>query len=960
MMSNKYVFGFLLTFLCCTTLVFGQTKYSKFQYNEPVYKLSNAGYRIISFGPTTVNYSVSNILQNVNTPVAEVSPLGNEALIRMDKKLGTYSLSSFEFEIVEKLKTKDDQIVEIISDEFGKKYFLVFQSGKLASVSKLKNKLEVTFLPLDSFVSKVLWNNNTKSLLVAEDFYLYYLNPETGIIGDRLRFDSDISALSIDLDSFEIFVGLANGNIISLTQDLGKINYELSISKSSISSLYPDPLDHYLFVGNDIGEIYTVDRLKKYVRSSIEEFIGKVDLTTIYDRFTKNKYLVATGGNNYVQTFDLNGLEPDYQRIINDTLTRRKESFLRFRPQETAIQYDSRVNSKYLSEYLDRITQTMVDSIAKSKSNLTPIVSELTDSIMVSISPFPPLKIKKLKSLKSYDNFTIRDIRFNLEKDNTFSILDLDLVDGEELLRYSSDLRTMRYYEEQLELSLAKQIAKKELEFKNSLSELVQRLRSRGKLADVDLSVQSVLKKERDSLGNEELNLHVSFISQGVKAEAENQTADFPAGNYSLLDSQAATALVDFFVKSSSDKLQEYLLPGTRVTFKITGSTDKSPISGSIPYNGEFGDFQNFPYYFQGDLSGMNLTTQSGIKENSQLGFLRTYSVRNFIENNTELFDLTKNKFIHFSEEADDYGPQFRRIKVEMIIHKIDKLVQPESQSIDKVTLSDVDIDIPRGVKTKAYALVIGNEDYSSFQKNLSRENDVPYAVRDAEVFSNYLNQMYQVPRENIELVKNGTYGEISQSIAKLERIMELDGSDSEIIVFYSGHGMPDEASKDPYIIPVDISGLNVNQGISLKEFMSRVGKKPHKKISFILDACFSGLGKSQPLASVKGITVVPTNPELGENMILLSSSSSNESSVVDDQNKHGLFTYHLLKILKESEGKIGIETLYDQLMKDVGLSAIKKHNKVQTPSLLVGTKLNANKTETALISTLEVLEYNQ
>ena len=180
---------------------------------------------------------------------------------------------------------------------------------------------------------------------------------------------------------------------------------------------------------------------------------------------------------------------------------------------------------------------------------------------------------------------------------------------------------------------------------------------------------------------------------------------------------------------------------------------------------------------------------------------------------------------------------------------------------------------------------------------------------------------------------------------------MVLDGEDSEIIVFYSGHGMPDEQTKEPYLIPVDISGLNVNQGISLKELMTRLNNKPHRKIDFIIDACFSGLGKSKPLAEVKGISVVPVNPELGDNMILISSSSSNESSVVDDDNKHGLFTYHLLKILKESEGKSDIQTLFDKLSKDVGLSAIRKYNKVQTPSILLGKNINASKSTTRLIS---------
>ena len=38
--------------------------------------------------------------------------------------------------------------------------------------------------------------------------------------------------------------------------------------------------------------------------------------------------------------------------------------------------------------------------------------------------------------------------------------------------------------------------------------------------------------------------------------------------------------------------------------------------------------------------------------------------------------------------------------------------------------------------------------------------------------------------------------------------------------------------------------------------------------------------------------------PNIGDKMILYSSSSGEETSLTDDKNQHGLFTYHFLKIL--------------------------------------------------------------
>ena len=64
----------------------------------------------------------------------------------------------------------------------------------------------------------------------------------------------------------------------------------------------------------------------------------------------------------------------------------------------------------------------------------------------------------------------------------------------------------------------------------------------------------------------------------------------------------------------------------------------------------------------------------TGITLNSQLGFMRTYGVRDYLENNTTLFNETNNTFVHFSEQADQVGPQFRTIKLELVIHGVDKL----------------------------------------------------------------------------------------------------------------------------------------------------------------------------------------------------------------------------------------------------------------------------------------------
>jgi len=291
-------------------------------------------------------------------------------------------------------------------------------------------------------------------------------------------------------------------------------------------------------------------------------------------------------------------------------------------------------------------------------------------------------------------------------------------------------------------------------------------------------------------------------------------------------------------------------------------------------------------------------------------------------------------------------------------------------KSGNEVSLSDVDVDIPISKRNvNGYALIIGNEDYASYQSDLDVSQNVPFATQDAESFKNYLNVMYGMPDENIILLVNATYGEMSQSIEKFKKLMEFDGENNNFIFYYSGHGMPDENTNDPYIMPVDISGYTVNQAISLNDLLSDFSKSDYKSCSLFIDACFSGVSRSpEPLIKVKGVgkwkvkkTKTSTrsfydfdlisntgnnnlyfvNPNIGEKMVLFSSSSGDETSLTDEKNQHGLFTYHLLSNLKQSKGEVSYEGLFKYLKNKVGVESIMKYNKQQTPEILYGEKIN-------------------
>lgn len=926
---------------------FAQDLYKKYDYKEPIISQSNYLYRNFIATSKNLFYWNTSFLNTKEAPLIKISPLGTEVVIINENKIGLYNPVLFRNEFSTSLKLKNDKVIKITTDGIGKKYYLVTLNGKLLESFTNDDSFLTKEVVLDFFVSDILWNNNTSTLLIADDYYLYNVNSVDYSIQAKVKLEREITSLAINEKEFEVAIGLSDGRVLIYDQTLSKLKTSIEISKAPITSIQYDPIDHYLFVGDDKGFMYTFDFLKRKTLKSQEIHSGSVLLSSFYDPIINKKFVVTSGNDQVLNVFDISTLEPNYSRIISEKTTVFKENFLKFKSNESAIFYEKRTSNDNVTNALAQARIAVTDSIASAKKNSVKPEFLISDGLLnIEVNPFPIVKIKVPSEVKIIEGLKYENLHFALNDDNTFSIDKIDVVlpELDYKLVYNSDKKFMAVNDELIALALARKIAKDEETLKGNLSNIVTELRAKGELNDVDLKLESYLKKEKDSLGNDELNLHIVFITQGINAKIEKNTADFGPGKYSLFESKAARTLVSFFIQSVSNKLSEYLQPNTRVTFKLTGATDKSKINNAIPYNNEYGVFKNFPYYSQFSLAGMNLSKETGIADNDQLGFLRTYSVRKFIENDTDIFELTKNKFIHYVEVSENYGAEYRKIKIEMVIHTVDKIkVQPNAIISDEKPLSDVDVNIPQGQAIDGYALVIGNEDYASYQKDLAPENNVPFAVRDAEVFKKYLENLYGFKPDNIDLKNNATFGEMSQALSKLERLMDIDGKDKEIVVYYSGHGMPDETTKEPYLIPVDISGYNVSQGIALKEVMSRLSKKPHKKITIVLDACFSGLAKQESLVKLKGITVTPVNPELGDNMVLISSSSGNESSLADQNNQHGLFTYYFLKQLKESNGKIGLMPFFENVQKEVGLSAIKKFNKIQTPNILIGKSLREN-----------------
>jgi len=265
--------------------------------------------------------------------------------------------------------------------------------------------------------------------------------------------------------------------------------------------------------------------------------------------------------------------------------------------------------------------------------------------------------------------------------------------------------------------------------------------------------------------------------------------------------------------------------------------------------------------------------------------------------------------------------------------------VAPVNEDIAIASLtSDVDKNIPLILTSHPfrYALVIGNEDYSKFQRGLNNEANVKFARNDATIFKDYAERVLGVESKNLFFLTDATAGEMEQKIDLVSKLAARTAEEAEIIFFFAGHGLPDEVSKEPYIIPVDVSGTNLSSAVKLADVYKTFSETSARKVTFFLDACFSGGGRDAGLLAARSVKVKPKDELVTGNMVVFSASSGEQSSLPFNDKQHGMFTYFLLKKLQETKGNISYGKLADYVKSNVSLESLRVNNKEQDPTVKI------------------------
>ncbi len=256
-----------------------------------------------------------------------------------------------------------------------------------------------------------------------------------------------------------------------------------------------------------------------------------------------------------------------------------------------------------------------------------------------------------------------------------------------------------------------------------------------------------------------------------------------------------------------------------------------------------------------------------------------------------------------------------------------------------------IDAQVPRTAMDRPddIAVVLGNRNYEN--------PDVPnvdYAARDARTTKKYLVRTLGFQKENVIYVENADaaamkriFGTTSDPRGQLYDWVKP--GDSDVFVYYSGHGAPNPETETPYLVPVNSNPNYLSQnGYPVDQLYENLSQVPAESVTVVMEACFSGVSEEGAVVQdISPAVLSVENPVMAmENGLAFTAGTAEQVSTWYNEKKHGLFTYYFLKGLRgaadaNEDQAVTAEEMGSYLGEKVPYRAQRMHSRKQTPQVV-------------------------
>ncbi len=233
--------------------------------------------------------------------------------------------------------------------------------------------------------------------------------------------------------------------------------------------------------------------------------------------------------------------------------------------------------------------------------------------------------------------------------------------------------------------------------------------------------------------------------------------------------------------------------------------------------------------------------------------------------------------------------------------------------------------------KPNYYAVVVGINKYA-------RTINVEFADRSASLFSEALNKVLGVPRDNIILLLNedATSGNIKTRLRHMGRRI---GEQDRLFFFYAGHGIPAQNQNGaPFILAHDMGTgfASQDEDMKLSNVWRDLTASGQGEVIAFLDSCFSGNADKRWVykGTAPGLLVrEPIDRVTSDRLLIFSAGNEKQFANYYPEKGHRLFSYFLIKGL--IEGKTSPDDLHQYVRTHVSsVSTRRGPDYEQTPQM--------------------------
>ena len=241
---------------------------------------------------------------------------------------------------------------------------------------------------------------------------------------------------------------------------------------------------------------------------------------------------------------------------------------------------------------------------------------------------------------------------------------------------------------------------------------------------------------------------------------------------------------------------------------------------------------------------------------------------------------------------------------------------------------------VKRQPERDAVAIIIGIADY----KNLPRAD---YANDDARVFYDYAIRALGIKPENIRLLVDADADEVAIYRAFKTWLPSRVQANTDVYVFYSGHGLPTADGQGLYVLPQRADRDFIDKtAITQAEINTAIQAAKPRSVTIFLDACYSGQARTGEtlLASSRPVALKVEKQIFPDNFTVISASQADQISSSSPDLKHGIFSYYLMRGMEgdadaNRDGKITAGEMHQYLTEQVSRQA-GMMNRQQVPQL--------------------------